>query len=334
MHNIKEVAQLAKASTATVSRVINETGYVSDEMKQRVLEAIKELDYKPLQREGKSKKTRTIALIVPDVENPFFGKLTKEISKVANTLKYNILLINVSGLKNDGGDFLLNLIGTSVDGIIYTSSYLLEDVICKAKTNKIPIVVLDRQLQDTIIDSIVINNDHAAFLATEHLIQLGHKRIAFIRGTKDMEISINRYKGYKRALKKYDIDYDKVIVQDGDFSIKSGYNATEKLINSCNRITGIVVANDLMAIGAMNYLSFRGYKIPKDISVVGFDNIDMASSITPKLTTMSYPITRMSQLAIESITKRISKTDIEFESVCLSTNLVIRESTAVATKIQ
>ncbi|GAA0176639.1 LacI family DNA-binding transcriptional regulator [Clostridium sediminicola] len=329
MHNIKEVAKLANTSTATVSRVINESGYVSDDMKNRVLKAIEELDYKPLQRDG-VKKTRTIALIVPDIENPFFGKLTKEISTIANTLKYNILLINVSGLKNDGGDFLLDLIGTRVDGIIYASSYRLEDVIRKAKTNKIPIAVLDRELRDIQIDSIAVNNDNAAFLATEHLIQLGHKKIAFIGGTENMEISINRHKGYKRALEKYGIGYSDSLVQHGDFSIESGYKSTKKLINLSSDITGIIAANDLMAIGAINYLNFKGYKISDDISIVGFDDIELASSITPKLTTVSYPLQKMSKLALESIIKRISNADSDYESVHLFAKLIIRESTGVA----
>ncbi|QUI23122.1 LacI family DNA-binding transcriptional regulator [Vallitalea pronyensis] len=327
MHNIKEVAALAKTSTATVSRVINETGYVSSEVKQRVLKAVKELDYRPLKRDGKTNTKRTIALVVPDIENPFFAKLTKEISQISNTLMYNILLINVSGLKNDGGDFLLDLISSRVDGVIYTSSYRFLDVISRVKGNNIPIVVLDREIQDMEIDTIVVNNDHAAFLATEHLIQLGHKHIAFIGGTKNMEISINRHKGYKRALEKYKMAYDETIVKHGDFTMQSGYNATKGLMQSNGHMTGIVAANDLMAIGAFNYLNAVGYKIPTDMSIVGFDDIDLASSITPKLTTVSYPIKRMSQLAIESIIKHISGTNSACESVSLRSKLIIRDST-------
>lgn len=133
MSSLKEVALLARTSTATVSRVINETGFVSDEIRMRVLEAIKELDYRPLERKGSKTKTKTIALVTPDIENPFFGKMAKAISKIANERKYNVLLINVSGLKNDGGDYLLSLIASRVDGVLYASSYRLHDVIEKAK---------------------------------------------------------------------------------------------------------------------------------------------------------------------------------------------------------
>lgn len=332
MHNIKEVAELAKTSTATVSRVINGSGYVSDKTKAKVLKAIKELDYKPLQRNGENKKTRTIALVVPDIENPFFAKLTKEISKIANTSDYNILLINLSGLKNDGGSFLMNLISTGIDGIIYTSSYRLEDIISKAKEIKIPIVVLDRELKNIQIDSISVNNENAAFIATEYLIQSGHKKIAFIGGTQNMEISINRHKGYRMALEKYGLNYDKNIVEHGDFSMESGYKSIKKLTDSFQDITGIIAGNDLMAIGAINYLNFKGYRIPEDISIVGFDDIELASSITPKLTTIAYPLERMSKLAIESVIQSISGSERECESTCLFTKLVERESVGVVNK--
>jgi len=327
MSSLKDVARRANTSTATVSRVINQTGYVSDEMKKRVLDAIEALDYKALQREGKSKKTKTIALVTPDIENPFFAKMTKEISKIANELKYNVLLINVSGLKNDGGDFLMSIIDSKVDGVIYASSFRLDDVVEKAKRNKIPMVVLDRELRTMEIDIVAVNNNQAGFLATDHLIGLGHERIAFIGGTEAMDISSKRLEGYKRALETSGIAYDEKLVARGDFSMASGFEAAEALLETDESITAIIAANDLMAIGAANCLNIKGLKIPKDISVVGFDDIELASSITPKLTTVSYPLERMSQLAMESIIKQISDEDFVCESVSLFPKLVVREST-------
>jgi len=326
MSNLKEVAFLAHTSTATVSRVINKTGHVSDEIKIRVHKAIEELGYKPLSREGANRKTKTIALVTPDIENPFFGKLTKEVTKIANDLRYNILLINVSGLKNDGGDFLLSLIDTHVDGVLYASSYRLEDIIEKAKSSHIPIVVLDRELKTMEIDTIAVNNDQAGFIATEHLIKLGHKKIAYIGGNARTEISKNRHEGYKRALNKHSIEYNESYIYNGDFRLSSGYEGTKYLLGEDAEITGIIAANDLMAIGSVNYANFKGYKVPKDISIVGFDDIELASSLTPKLTTISYPLERMSQLAVESIIKQIDDKQAIFETVILFPKLVVRES--------
>ncbi|MGB3366594.1 MAG: LacI family DNA-binding transcriptional regulator [Acidaminobacteraceae bacterium] len=327
MSSLKEVANMAKTSTATVSRVINGTGYVSDEMKNRVRIAITQLDYKPLERKDSTKKTRTIALITPDIENPFFAKMTTEISKIANELKYNILLINVSGLKNDGGAFLMSLIDTRVDGVIYASSFRLGDVIEKAKNSKIPLVVLDREFKTIEVDSVAVNNNQAGFIATKHLLEYGHKNIAFIGGNQYTEISVNRQDGYRRALEDSGVTYQEAYVDYGDFSMKSGYEAIKRLTEKSSEITAIVAANDLMAIGAVNYLNFKGKKIPRDISIVGFDDIELASSLTPKLTTVAYPLKRMSELAMESILKQISDNHSYCESVSLFPKLVVREST-------
>lgn len=327
MSSLKEVALLARTSTATVSRVINETGIVSDEIRMRVLKAIKELDYRPLERKGTKNKTKTIALVTPDIENPFFGKMAKEISKIANDLKYNVLLINVSGLKNDGGDYLLSLIASRVDGVLYASSYRLHDVIEKAKSNHIPLVILDREFTTTEIDSVAVNNNQAGFIATDHLIQLGHHHIGFIGGNPDMEISRNRIEGYKRALEINGISMEDAHIYGGDFSLSAGYTGTGVLLEAYPQITAIVAANDLMAMGAINYANFKGLKVPRDFSVVGFDDIELASSITPSLTTVAYPLERMSQVAVQSIINQIADKDALHESLTLFPQLVIRQST-------
>lgn len=326
MSSLKDVAKLAGTSTATVSRVINQNGQVSDEIKIKVMKAIEELNYKPLAREGVKRKTKTIALVTPDIENPFFGKMARIINEMTNELKYNLLLINISGLKNDGGDFLLSLIDTRVDGILYASSFRLDDVIEKAKNSDIPIVVLDRELKTIEINSVSVNNNQAGYIATEHLIGLGHDKIAFIGGNEKMEISKSRHEGYKRALEKYSITYDKNLIYNGDFTLNSGYEASKQLLTDSPEITGIICANDLMAIGAINYANFKGYRVPDDLSIIGFDDIELASSITPKLTTISYPLERMSRLAVDSIMKQLEAKEDVCENVSLFTKLVIRDS--------
>lgn len=327
MSNIKDVARKANTSTATVSRVINGTGYVSEEMKKKVYRAIEELNYRPLQREGLNKKTKTIALFVPDIENPFFGKMTKEISKIANELKYNILLINLSGLKNDGGKFLMDLISFNVDGVIYVSSYRLEDVIERAKGLDIPLVVLDREIKKMDIDVVSVDNVRAGYIATKHLLDLGHKKIAYLGSVQNMGISLSRCEGYKMALEEEKIDYSKELLIDGDFTMESGYLGIKEAMEKDLEFSAIVAANDLMAIGAMNCLNIEGIKIPERVSIVGFDNIELSSSITPKLTTVSYPLTRMSELAMDSILRQIDKKEHICEEISLYPNLIVRDST-------
>lgn len=326
MSSIREVAKKAKTSTATVSRVINQTGYVSDEMKKRVFEAIEALNYKPVLRDSASKRTKTIAYVTPDIENPFFSKMTKEIGKIAYKTGYNVMLIS-HDIYDETDDFLDRLFNSSVVGIIYSSSYRLEDVIRMAKEKNVPLVVMDRENLTTEIDSVSVNNIQAGYIATEHLISLGHKRIAFIGSHENVFVSDNRLKGYKKALLKYDIDYDESLVEHGNFLMQSGYEAAKRLLERKLGVTAMVIGNDLMAIGAVNYMNFKGYRVPRDISVIGFDDIELASELTPKLSSIAYPLERMSQLAIESILKQMARAEHEYESVILYSRLVEREST-------
>ncbi len=326
MANIKEVAKKANTSVATVSRVINENGYVSKEVKQRVNNAIKELNYEPMQRG--SKVTKTIAIVIPNIENPFFAKMVREVSKAANKLDYNVLLINVKGIENNEVDFLINLIDRKIDGIVYCSSYYLEEVIPKLKLNNVPIVLFDRQLETTEVDTILINNKHAGYIATEHLLNLGHTNIGFIGGLENNKNISTRYEGYIKAYEDFGLQHNENLFVNGDFTLKSGYENAEKLVKENKNITAIIASNDLMAIGAINYLNTYNIKVPEQISVVGFDDIEICESLTPKLTTVSLPLEKMSEIAIKSITKQISKEKFIYKSVALFPKLVVRNSTA------
>lgn len=188
-------------------------------------------------------------------------------------------------------------------------------------------MILDRELTTIEVDSVAVNNNQAGFIATEHLIDLGHRHIGFIGGNPDMEISRNRIEGYKRALEVNGISHDNTYIYGGDFSLSAGYTGAGVLLENHPEITAIVAANDLMAMGAINYANFKGLKVPKDISVVGFDDIELASSITPNLTTVAYPLDRMSQVAVQSIINQIDNRDMVHESLTLFPQLVTRAST-------
>ncbi|MTI67205.1 MAG: LacI family transcriptional regulator [Firmicutes bacterium] len=327
MANIKDVAKLANTSISTVSRVINDTSYVKEETKKRVIKAMKELNYKPLLREPIKKENKTIGLIVPDITNPFFSKIAKEIASVANHYDYNITLCNIDGIPESEDDYLMDLIENRVDGVIYASSYRSVEVLKRVKEKNIPIVVLDRNMENYAISSVAVNNNQGAFLATEHLIKLGHEKIAFIEGFKDFQISKHRKKGFKRALSDYNLNLDEDLIKRGDFTMESGFKAMKEIINSKKDFTAVIAINDLMAIGASNCLNQLGIKTPEDVSVVGFDNILLASTITPKLTTVAYPIEKMSERAIKLLMKQISNKDISPEMVTLFPKLIVREST-------
>ncbi|SCY00347.1 LacI family DNA-binding transcriptional regulator [Alkaliphilus peptidifermentans] len=326
MNSIKDVAKLASTSITTVSRVINNNGYVKEETRQRVLEAVRELEYKPLERTDLEKETKAIGLIVPNIENPFFGKVAKYIGKAANQYNYNILLFNIDISENLKDDFLLDLMEKRVDGLIYASSQRCLEAINKAKEKNIPFVLLDREVKNEKISTVFIDNNYGAFLATEHLIKLGHRNIAYIGGPIDMEVSNKRKEGYMKALNEYGINIDKSLVAYGNYKMQSGYDCMNKLYIDNKGITGVIAANDLMAIGALNYLNRSGVKVPDEIAIVGFDNIEMSESIIPSLTTIEYPIERMSERVIDLILKQIKDKNTNVEMVTLYPKLLVRES--------
>lgn len=327
MPGIREVAKRAKTSTATVSRVLNQTGTVSEDTRKRVLEAVELLGYKPMIREGSLRETKTIALVVPDIENPFFGKMTKEITRIANGMRYNILLVNVGSLRNDGGEFLLKLIGQRIDGILYGSSYRSEDAVRQAIRNKIPIVLLDREIRNIEVDSISVNNEQAGYIAAEHLIELGHKHIAFIGGIEGMKISDDRQLGYRKALEAGGVPYREEYVAYGEFLMDKGYELADRLMREHPEITAILAANDLMGIGAVSCLTAKGYQVPQEVSVMGFDDIDLAAALTPSLSSVAYPLESMSRLAMESIFAQIEEKEEEKQCTVLYAKLIAREST-------
>ncbi|MBZ4688664.1 MAG: hypothetical protein PWQ96_2096 [Clostridia bacterium] len=327
MSTIKEVAKRAKTSITTVSRVINNTSYVKEETRQKVLQAMKELNYRPLTREPVVKENRSLALVVPDVSNPFFGKIAKGIATVANKFVYNIILCNIDGIPAGDGDYLMDLIKNRVDGVIYASSYRIGEVVRKARDNNIPIVIFDREVRDFAVDTVTINNNQGAYLATEHLILSGHKKIAFIGGSEKFQVSEQRKKGYMRALKEHGIYFDEGLIFTGDFTMESGFKAMNLLLLNKKPFTACIAANDLMAIGAINCLNQHGIMVPEEISVIGFDDISLASAMTPKLTTVAYPIERISERSLELLMKQISDINSSPEIITLFPRLIIREST-------
>jgi len=327
MVTIKEVAKRANTSIATVSRVINNSSYVKEETRQKVLQAIRELNYQPLTRQPVVRENQFIGLVVPDVSNPFFGKMARGLADAAGKFGYSITLCNIDGICGGEHDYLLDLIENRVDGVIYASSHRIREVIKRARQKKIPLVMLDREIKYADINTVTIDNNYGAFVATEHLISLGHKKIAFIGGPKNFQISEQRRIGYEKALEKYGLSYDEELVYTGIFTMESGFKAMKQLLEDKKSFSALIAANDLMAIGAINCLNQHGISVPDDVSVVGFDDISIASTMEPKLTTVAYPIERISERSLELLMKQISNEDMSPEKITLFPKLVVRGST-------
>lgn len=328
---IKEVAQDAQVSTTTVSHVINNTRFVEPETRDRVMAAMQKLGYHPnsLARSLRSGVSKTIGLIVPDAANLFFAEVARKIEDDGYRQGYSVILCNSDNNPQKQTNYINTLLTKRVDGVIFISSGGRVEDLLKFSANQIPVVVADRDVPQELADIVLLDNEQAGFDATRHLIDLGHTVIACITGPDDLSPSMQREKGYRRALREAGIPYQQDQIIAGDFSFKSGEAAAQKLLSVKHRPTAIFALNDMMAIGAMTALRKAGLSVPEDVSIVGFDNIELASAVNPALTTIAQPIDEIARQATELLIHRLLGSRIgKNQRVILKAGLIRRESTA------
>ena len=325
---IYDVAKCAGVSTATVSHVLNNTRYVSDKLRTHVMSAIKELNYKPntAARRLRGGNSRAIGLVVPDCTNPFFAEIARAIDKMCFSLGYNIILCNTNNNAAHQTHYIDMLISKQVDGIIFISCGTPDCGIEKCETACIPAVIVDRDANIGNADSIIVNNEQGGYEAAKHLIELGFTKIGCISGPKGISSSIQRTEGLKRALTEYGIAFDESLVYTGDFHYKGGKDAFFHF-HSCAALPEAVFAcNDMMAIGFIHAAAAQGINAPDGISVIGFDNTELAAVISPSLTTVAQPIEEIAEIATQRLLKRIEMRDGEVKQIILEPRLIIRET--------
>jgi LacI family transcriptional regulator len=328
---IKDVAREAAVSISTVSHVINETRYVHPDTKKRVLDALDNLGYRPnnVARSLRSGRTRTIGLILPDASNQFFAEVARRIENYGFQHGYNVFLGNSD---NDSGkelQYINTLLAKSVDGIIFISAGSELTSYRPFIDSKIPVVVADRVVPVELADVVLVDNENGGYIATCHLIELGHANIGCITGPHDLSPSMQRFDGYKRALKDAGIPYRPELVVSGDFRIQGGSQAMERLLCSPLNPSAVFICNDMMALGAMNCARRHGLSIPADVSIVGFDDIELAATIYPPLTTVAQPIDELAACATSLLIERLQGTRTDSNRVItLPVKLIVRESTA------
>ncbi len=326
---LKEVAKKAEVSIATVSRFLKDKDKVSLGNKRKIEEAICDLGFKLEDFATISQRNRlaTIALIVPDIENPFFASIVKIIELFLSRLGYALLLGNSSNNNNLEEKYLEIFEEKKVNGILLIPSGPMRDsLIDKLNNLDIPLIVLDRKLEGLKTPLVMSDNLEGGEVATRYLINLGRKRIAFISGRSDVSVSQDRMKGYLKALKDNSIPFNESMILEGDFSFTGGYEAASKIAENGLEVDAIFAANDFMALGAIDSLRRVGIKVPEEISVIGYDDIWVAKIYRPSLTTIRQPIFEMCELAVNILIKRMDKIEnIRFENI-LKPELIVRES--------
>lgn len=326
---IREVAERAGVSTMTVSRVLNESQKVQPETRQKVEQAIKELGYVPnaLARGLSSQKTGVLALIVPDVANPFFTKLVRGAENVAWQNGYRTLLCNTENDLQREKAYIEDMVTQRIEGALVspTSDHSRRHLSMLEK-HEVPVVMIDRSVEGVQYDLVEGDNLGGARRLVEHLIGLGHRRIAMVGGPLDISTSRDRLKGYRQALEAAGIAYEPELVIQTNVDQRGGYQAVKQLLQLKPRPQAVFSVNNLVAVGIVQGVREAGLNVPKDLALVCFDDIEHASIICPFLTVMAQPAESFGTLALQLLLERISGRSLERRHVVLSTELIIRES--------
>ncbi|MGB9679827.1 MAG: LacI family DNA-binding transcriptional regulator [Thermoanaerobacteraceae bacterium] len=325
---IKDVAREAKVSIATVSRVLNNSAVVTDETKQRVLDAIKKTGYKPnaLARSLKIQKTHTIGLIVPDISSTFYPEVVRGIEDVAAMYNYNIFLCNTDQKEDKEIKYIEILGEKQVDGIIFMGDIIRQSIVEILGDFGIPIVLSGTQDNEKRYPSVIIDNKKAAFDAVDYLVSLGHKNIGMISGPLNDPIGgFLRIEGYREALEKNGLSYNPDLIAEGEFKTRNAYLAMLRLLE--HKVDAVFAASDDMAAAAINAIFDSGLKVPEDIHVVGFDNTYISTIFRPTITTIQQPAYDIGAVSMRLLTKLLAKEPIEEMHVVLPHQLIVREST-------
>lgn len=330
---MEDIARMANVSKATVSRVINDKSEgVGEKTRQRIKEIIEETEYNPnlLARGMATSKSKTIGLVIPDITNPFFPELVKAVESCASRGGYTVFLCNTDDSVEKEETTIENFITKRVDGIILTSACKFATKIHhRLRKYNMPCVLLDRTLEDFAYTAAVyIDNEYAVYTATEYLIHQGHREIACIAGPSTISTSQERLSGYRSALLQHGIPYKEELVLFGKYSMESGYELTGQLLEQGHFFTGVLLGNDIMAIGAIKALRERRLRVPRDVSVIGFDNIQICTAFEPRLTTIQQPTYELGEKATHILIELLAGKVLEQNIFRLQPKLLLRDSVA------
>ncbi len=334
---IYDVAKKAGVGIGTVSRVINNSPQISPGTREKVLKVIKKLKYQPsAMAQGLARKrTNIIACIVPFFTGYFYFELLNGVQQSLSNYGYDLIFYSIDKLEKKEEILKRTILERKVDGVLLISMPMPDKLVSKFRESNLPIVLVD-SYHDA-LDSIVVENKEGAFIATEYLINLGHKRIGMINGCLSSVPAINRLEGFKAALKKYNIAYcnafvinvglngDPEILHNDGFNKKAGYKAMNQLLASNGeQPTAIFISSDIQATGAIKAIQEHDLKIPDDITIIGFDDIELSEYLG--LTTIHQPMYDMGTLAVNRLMDKIAGKDSNSYKTVFPTKLVIRET--------
>jgi DNA-binding LacI/PurR family transcriptional regulator len=325
---IYDVARLAGVSTATVSRALNGKGQIAPATRRTIDAAVEQLGYRPntIARSLVTRSTQTIALLLPDITNPFYAELVAGIQDQVLAEGHTMLLCTTEGDPEREERYLSLLRAKLVDGALVDGLVLPPDRIARFVREGFPIVCLDRDVDSASVPLVQVDNRLGARLASEHLLALGHRRIGHVAGAEELRISEERVAGFRQALADGGVEPDPGLVAVGSFTEEGGHRAALQLLEQ--GATAVFAANDLSALGVVNALTERGLRVPDDVSVVGFDDVRLSAFTSPPLTTIHQPAREIGELATRLLLELTSGRDVPEQLHLLEPRLVVRGSTA------
>jgi len=325
---LKMVAESAGISVNTASRAINNKQDINSETKKRVLQIAKELGYirNAAAVALRTKKTGTIGVVIADNRNPFYAEVLNGMEETAREKNYHIILANTQRDYQKEEEAINLLLAKRVDGLLIAPVQDRDDDIRNLIEANFPFVILGRDFENIKVDAVYNDEIKGGFLAAEYLIKKGHKRIAFINGFLHKSPARGRLEGYKKALKKFGIPLDDILVSVGDIDVEDGYKRTKQMIKKNLDFTAIFAYNDMMAFGAMQAIKEKGLRIPEDIGLVGYDDIPFSSLISPALTTVKVKKQNLGVESVKLLFSRINGSRKKMKKIMLDVELQIRET--------
>lgn len=327
MSTIADVAKRAGVSKMTVSRVVNNSGYISQETRERVEQAIDELGYVPnvLARGLRFKKTRTIALVLTDITNPFFTTIARGVEDTASEQGFSVMFCNTDESEDDEAEYLNVLVQKQVDGLLLVPARCSPRSITYLRDHNVPFVVLDRWIPGESVDVVRSDSEQGAYQLVRHLIELGHRHIAILSGPPEVTTSSDRVKGARRALAEAGIEGSGIYY--GEFTQQGGYHMLKNALAAAPHLTAVFAANNFIAIGALRALMEAGRRVPDDISVVTFDDSPALAVIDPFLTVANQSAYEMGRRATALLLARLAGEGANTpQEIILPTELIVRKS--------
>lgn len=330
MSSIYKIAEIVGVSTATVSRALNNKGYVKKATKERIIKVAKELNYIPnsIARNLRTKRTLTLGVLIPNLKNPFYPSFVRGIQDFAEINNYIVAIFNTDS-KGEKELYYLRIIeerqfegvivgkeGWSEEGNRYLNYLIKRGTV---------VISIGHRLENT--DKVLVDTELGAYNATLHLLRSGYTRIAFIGAPLSKNIGLGRLRGYKKALIEWGLIPDMNLIIEGDLTESCGYHITKNILTSSYKPDAILCVNDIVAIGSILATRELGVKVPEELGIIGFDNIRESSLVIPSLTTVAQPSYEMGKIACEFFINRRNNPNLPIQSITLSPRLVIREST-------